>query len=87
VQLREDVKGYLVPHAMTTFAAQTEDIKTEIANLNQAIVQYSQPISVGVVKDIDEAFATLDKNLKAAGVEKVREVLQQQIEAHIAAMQ
>jgi putative aldouronate transport system substrate-binding protein len=87
VQLREDVKGYLIPHPMTTFAAQTEDIKTEIANLNQAIVQYSQPISVGIVEDIDEAFATLDKNLKAAGVEKVREVLQKQIDAHIAAMQ
>ncbi len=87
IQLREDVKGYLVLHPMTTFAAQTEDIKTEIANLNQTIVQYSQPISVGMVKDIDEAFATLDKNLKAAGVEKVRDVLQQQIDAHIAAMQ
>lgn len=87
VQLREDVKGYLIPHAMTTFAAQTQEIKTEIANLNQTIVQYSQPVSVGMVKDIDKAFATLDKNLKAAGVEKVRDVLQQQIDAHIAAMQ
>jgi putative aldouronate transport system substrate-binding protein len=87
VQLREDVKGYILPHPMTTFAAQTEDIKTEIANLNQAIVQYSQPISVGIVEDVDKAFAELDKNLKAAGVEKVREVLQKQIDAHIAAMQ
>ena len=87
IALREAVKGYLLSHAMTTFAAQTEDIKTEIANLNQTIVQYAQPISVGIVKDIDKAFADLDKNLKAAGVEKVREVLQQQIDAHVAAMQ
>lgn len=87
IQLREAVKGYLLTHPMTTFAAKTEAIKTEVATLNQVLVQYFQPINVGMVKDIDEAFKTLDEKLKAAGVEKVREVLQQQVDDHIKAMQ
>jgi len=76
----------LLPHAMSTFAAKTESIKTEIANLNQVLIQYNLPINVGMAKDIDAAFKTLDEKLKAGGVDKVRAELQKQIDAHIAAM-
>jgi putative aldouronate transport system substrate-binding protein len=76
-------KGYLVNHPLAAFSANTESIKTEVANLNQVMIQYFQPINVGMVKDIDAAFKTLDEKLKAAGVDKVRAEFQKQIDAYI----
>jgi putative aldouronate transport system substrate-binding protein len=79
-------KGYLISHPMATFAANTEPIKTEIATLNQVLIQYNLPINVGMVKDIDAAYKTLDEKLKAGGVDNVRAEFQKQVDAHIASM-
>ncbi|MEZ0536391.1 DUF3502 domain-containing protein [Caldicellulosiruptoraceae bacterium PP1] len=78
IALREKVKKSLYNDMLAAFSLDQTNIKTEIANLNQVIVQYMTPIQIGIVKDVDSAFATLDKKLKAAGVEKVKkEVLKQ----------
>ena len=88
IQLRQEIKEkYLVAHPLTTFPPQTENVKSQIATLNQAIVQYLNPIMVGMVKDVDKAFETLDKQLKAAGVEDVRAELQEQVDEYMKAMQ
>lgn len=76
-------KGYLVNHPLAAFSANTENVKTEVSTLNQVIVQYYQPINVGMVKDIDAAFKTLEDKLKAAGIEKVRAEFQAQIDAYM----
>lgn len=74
---------WLVNNPLSAFSPQVESIATEVANLNQTVVQYFQPIYIGMVPNVDEAFATLDKQLKAAGVEKVQEELQKQVDAFV----
>jgi putative aldouronate transport system substrate-binding protein len=85
VQLRQDIKdkGYLVPTIFQTMPIDTAAIKTELANCNNVISQYSNVIAVGNVKNTDEAFRTLDDRLKAAGVMRVKEELQRQVDAYL----
>lgn len=82
VELRNQLAtgDWLVNNPLSAFAPQVDSIATEVANLNQTIVQYFQPIQIGLVPDVDEALATLDKQLKAAGVEAVQTELQKQID-------
>ncbi len=88
VKLKKEIKdkGYLVPTIFQVMPINTESIKTEIATLNQVMVQYNQPIQVGMAKDIDEAFKVLDEKFKAAGVMKVKEVLQKQVDEYVKSM-
>jgi putative aldouronate transport system substrate-binding protein len=85
VQHRNNIKekGYLVTTPFVSFAAQIDEIKTEVANCNQTMVQYLQPLQVGIVKDVDDAFDLLDSKLKAAGVERIRQVLQAQVDEYM----
>ncbi len=82
VQHRKDIvsKGYLALTPFAAFSAATDEVKTEVANVNQTMVQYFQPLWIGLVPDVDQAFTTLDQKLKAAGVEKLRTVFQGQVD-------
>ena len=46
VQHRNNIKerGYLVATPFVSFSAQIDEIKTEVANCNQTMVQYLQPL-------------------------------------------
>jgi putative aldouronate transport system substrate-binding protein len=83
-QLQEDVKGMLMPDIYATLTLSTDSIKTEVANCNQVIQQYQNPINLGAVKDVDAAYKTLDTKLKAAGVEKILTELTTQTQAFLA---
>lgn len=85
IALRNEIRNgdTLVDHPLSGFAPKTEEIQTEVANLNQTIVQYLQPIALGMVKDVEESFENFEKKLKAAGIEKVRENLQGQMDAYL----
>jgi putative aldouronate transport system substrate-binding protein len=89
VALKKDIKdkGYLVPTIFQTMPFDTTAIKTELATLNQTIVQYEQPLWIGMASDIDAAFASLDQKLKAAGVMKVKDELQKQVDAYVKSIQ
>ena len=88
-QHKKDIveKGYLVPTIFQVIPYKTESIKTELATLNQVLVQYRQPIWIGAVKDIDAAYKVLDEKLKAAGVDKVKEELQKQVDEYVTSME
>lgn len=62
----------------------TTPVKTEVANLNQVMVQYLNPIMLGMVSDIDKAFADLDARLKAAGIDRVLAEFRRQTQAFLA---
>jgi putative aldouronate transport system substrate-binding protein len=85
LQHRKDIvdKGFLVTTPWVAFSANVDDVKTEVANANQTLVQYLQPLWIGLVPDIDQAFATLDTKLKAAGVDKLRQVFQSQVDDYM----
>lgn len=74
---------WLINNPMSAFTPQPDEIATEVANLNQTIVQYFQPIQVGMAPDIDAAFSQLEEKLKEAGIEKVKEVVQSQIDTFL----
>lgn len=85
VQHRKNIveRGYLASTPFVSFSAQIDEVKTEVANCNQTMVQYLQPLYIGAVKNVDEAFALLESKLKAAGVERIREVLQKQVDEYM----
>jgi hypothetical protein len=85
VQHRKDIvdKGFLVATPFVAFSASTDEVKTEVANANQTMVQYLQPLWIGISDNVDASFATLDQKLKAAGVEKLRTTFQSQVDAYM----
>jgi putative aldouronate transport system substrate-binding protein len=83
IKLRSNVKTMLAPNVFAALAINTDSIKTEVANLNQILIQYTHPIGLGMVDDIDKAFATLEEKLKAAGIEKVKAEMTKQTKAYL----
>jgi putative aldouronate transport system substrate-binding protein len=84
VDLQNNLKKYLAPDTLATFVANTDTLKTELANCTQVMNQYNLPIGCGAVKDVATAYKTLDAKLKAAGADKVKAELQKQINAYLA---
>jgi putative aldouronate transport system substrate-binding protein len=85
LQHRKDIvdKGYLVTTPWVAFSANVDEVKTEVANVNQTLVQYLQPLWIGLVPDVDQAFANLASKLKAAGADKLRTVFQAQVDDYM----
>ncbi len=71
IKLREDAKKQVSPYVYAAFSPDTGKVKTEVANTNAVLVQYYNPIALGMVKDVDAAWATFEKKLNAAGVDKL----------------
>ena len=76
-------KGFLVSTPFVAFSATTDEVKTEVANCNQTMVQYLQPLWIGISDNVDASFATLGQKLKAAGVDRLREVFQVQVNEYM----
>lgn len=82
--IKDEYTGdWLVNNSLSAFSPQVDPISTEVANLSQTMVQYLQPIQIGMAPDVDEAFTTLDTQLKAAGIEKVMTELQSQVDTYL----
>ncbi len=79
VELRKNVKGMLYNSTFTGFTFSPDKVKTEVANLAQGWTQYANPMYVGAVPDVNQAFGTLSQKLKAAKVEKVLEEIRRQV--------
>lgn len=71
-------------YAYNGFSFNSENVKTQIANLANASTQYANPIYIGAVKDIDKAFEDLAKNLNSAGLDKVKAEVQKQADEFLA---
>ncbi|MBN2547437.1 MAG: ABC transporter substrate-binding protein [Spirochaetes bacterium] len=82
-KLKNDMKRYLVPSIFQVIAFDTTKIKTELATVNQVMVQYGNPIGIGAVKDVEEQYKLLDQKLKAAGVMKIKAEIQKQVDAYL----
>ncbi len=84
--LQSKVPGYIATDTLAAFSPDLTNVKSQIANLNQVLTQYLNPIDLGAVSNVDEAFKTLDKNLNSAGIADVNTELSKQIEAYLATM-
>ena len=72
-------------YPLETFVFDNSKVKTEISNLGNVMLRYAIPLEYGVVKDVDGGLAELNKQLKAAGLDKVQQELQAQVDAFLAA--
>ncbi|SDX12746.1 ABC transporter substrate-binding protein [Paenibacillus sp. CF384] len=75
------------PYLLNGFNVDTTNIKTELANIVNIDKQYSAPIQMGLVKDVDAAVADLIERFKKAGAEKVVEEVKKQAAAFVASKQ
>ncbi len=78
IKLRGDAKKQIAPYMYAAFIPDISMVKTEVANLNQVVVQYFNPINLGMVKDVDLAFDTFDKKLADAGFDRVLREMEKQ---------
>ncbi|WP_123039395.1 DUF3502 domain-containing protein [Cohnella candidum] len=70
---------------LETFVFDDSKVKNEVANVGNVMLRYAIPLEYGLVKDLDKGQADLIKQLKAAGIDKVQQELQSQIDAFLAA--
>ncbi|OMF23269.1 sugar ABC transporter substrate-binding protein [Paenibacillus sp. FSL H8-0548] len=77
----------LMPLKYAAFTFNTENVKSQIANIANVSTQYGSPIFIGAVKDVDAAYVQLIEKLNAAGIDKVKAEMESQTQAFLAANQ
>ncbi|THF83539.1 DUF3502 domain-containing protein [Cohnella fermenti] len=85
VELYNKIPDYLSQITYLGFTFNSEQNKTEIANLKNVSTQYFMPLAIGAVKDVDSSLGTLADKMKAAGVDKVKTEVEKQAAAFLAA--
>jgi putative aldouronate transport system substrate-binding protein len=83
IDLKKKIPDMLYTNPCTAFIPNEDNIQTETANIKQVMQQYALPLEVGMVDNVDDAMATLEKNLKAAGIEDVQKEVQAQTDAYM----
>ena len=84
IKLVNDLPGYLTTDTLANFTAVTDNIKSEVANCTQVMNQYNLPLIAGAIDDVEGGYATLKEKLEAAGVRKVKDEIQKQINDFLA---
>lgn len=83
VALKNKIPDMLYDQKFTAFSPDQTNIQTEIANLTQVIQQYGQPLQVGMVENVDDAFAILKDKMIAAGMEAIQKEVQKQADVYM----
>ncbi|MHA6482168.1 ABC transporter substrate-binding protein [Paenibacillus sp. strain BS8-2] len=71
-------------YKLETFVFDNSKVKSEVANVGNVMLRYAIPLEYGLVADLDKGIADLNKQLKAAGIEKIQTELQTQIDTFLA---
>lgn len=72
------------PSPVLGFTFDRKAVETEIASISAVTQEYAGPLGGGIV-DVEEGLANLNQALKDAGIERVRDEMQKQIDAWLAA--
>jgi len=80
---RRKIKAYLADFLYLGFIFNNSHVKAQVANLKAVSSQYAEPIFIGAVRDVDEAFDVLIAKLKAAGIDEVKEEVEMQAAAFL----
>lgn len=73
--------------ALETFVFDDTKVKNEVSNVGNVMLRYAIPLEYGLIPDLDKGQADLIKQLKSAGIDKIQQELQSQIDAFLAAQQ
>ncbi|MMZ62119.1 hypothetical protein D1872_243090 [compost metagenome] len=70
---------------LETFVFDDSKVKNEVANVGNVMLRYAIPLEYGLINDLDKGHAELIKQLKSAGIDKIQQELQSQIDVFLAA--
>lgn len=70
-------------HPLDGFSFNEENVKTEVAVINTVLTQYMTPIDLGFVDDVEAAVEELRTKLKEAGIDKVIEEVERQVNEYL----
>lgn len=79
-----DWESNVYNYALETFVFDDSAVKTEVANISNIMVRYGIPLVYGLVEDLDKGLAQLNAQLDAAGIDKVQQEMQSQIDTFLA---
>lgn len=68
---REQIENMLVPYHYASFNFNAVPVKSELEQINQAAIQYLNPLLCGMVTDVNQAFKQLQIAVNEAGFPKV----------------
>lgn len=69
---------------LETFVFDDTKVKNQVANVGNVMLRYAIPLEYGLIADLDKGQTDLIKQLKAAGIDKVQEEMQLQVDAFLA---
>ncbi|MCL6604052.1 MAG: ABC transporter substrate-binding protein [Paenibacillus sp.] len=72
-------------YPLETFVFDNSKVKTEVANVSNVMLRYAIPLEYGAIDDVNKGLEDLNKQIKAAGLEKIQAEMQSQIDAFLAA--
>lgn len=78
VTLNAKLEEWLKPYPYLNFSFNSENVKDEVANLQSVSTEYAQPLYIGAVRNVDQAFAELKQRLTGAGIDKVKAEVERQ---------
>lgn len=77
-------KNMISPHPLNAFSFMEQNVKTQTSIINTLISQYMTPICMGLVDDPDKAIDEFNTKLKQAGLDRVKQEIQSQVDQRIA---
>ncbi|MDU4694767.1 MULTISPECIES: ABC transporter substrate-binding protein [Paenibacillus] len=84
-QMLADWQSKVYHFPLETFVFDDSKVKNEVANVGNVMLRYAIPLEYGLIKDLEKGQADLNKQLQAAGLDKIQQELQSQIDAFLAA--
>ncbi|WP_438432148.1 ABC transporter substrate-binding protein [Gorillibacterium sp. sgz500922] len=82
--LTDKWNGQIYHYALETFVFDNSKVKTEVANVSNVMLRYGIPLEYGSIQDVDKGLADLQKQVKAAGIDKIIAEVQSQINDFLA---
>lgn len=84
-KILEDWQSKVYHFPLETFVFDDSKVKNELSNVGNVMLRYAIPLEYGLIPDLDKGQADLIKQLEAAGLGKIQQELQAQIDAFLAA--
>ncbi|CAH1208366.1 hypothetical protein PAECIP111892_03097 [Paenibacillus auburnensis] len=85
LDMLNELKSRVYHYPLEKFVFDDTNVKNEISNINNVMIRYNAPLEYGAIENTNEGYAQLAKQLKTAGLEKVQQEMQSQIDAFLAA--
>ncbi|WP_332258049.1 ABC transporter substrate-binding protein [Paenibacillus sp. HW567] len=82
--LTDKWEGEVYHYPLETFVFDNTKVKTEVANVGNVMLQYGIPLEYGMIDDVDKGLDKLQKQVKAAGIDKIIAEVQRQIDEFLA---